>query len=286
MDKLILFAKDLIDPATEIHYAYHKSLKDITIEHTHDFYELFLVTNGKAYHNINGKTEIIEEGTLVFIRPNDTHFYRRFDSENCEIINLAFPAYTITMLFNYFGEGFNKEKLLKQKHSPHLKLSKFETEILIARFEGLNVLSRGKKARIKTEFRILIAEIFSKYFAKIKKEVNEEAPLWLLKLRDEMEKKENFIAGINKMNEKGGKSAEHLSRSFKKFFKETPTDFINRLRLNFAANLLANSDETIVEISLIAGFENLSHFYHLFKKHFDASPKEFRSKHQKMIIPY
>jgi AraC family transcriptional regulator, dual regulator of chb operon len=36
---------------------------------------------------------------------------------------------------------------------------------------------------------------------------------------------------------------------------------------------------------LDSGFDNLSHFYHLFKRKFNASPKEFREKHQKSIIP-
>src|ERR1035437_155284 len=286
MDTIKLLAKDLIDPETEIHYAYHKSLKNITSEHTHDFYELFLVTSGRGLHNINGKKEYIEEGTLVFMRPYDSHYYQKLGTESCEIINLAFPASTILLLFAYFGEGFKKERLLNSKHPPYLKLSKLEKDVLTARFEGLNLLSRGKKEKIKTEFRILIAEIFSKYFVEMKKEFNEDVPLWLMNLKEEMGKKENFIDGIIKMNELAGKSAEHMSRSFKKYYKETPTGFINRLRLNYAANLLANSDEPIVEISMSTGFENLSHFYHLFKKHFEFSPKEFRLKHQKMIIPY
>lgn len=286
MDRMLLHEKDLIDPGTEVHYAYHKSLRTITAEHTHDFYELFLVTSGKALHNVNDKEEILEEGTLVFMRPSDIHYYQKYKNENCEIINLAFPASTVSSLFAYFGEGYNKDRLLTPKHPPSLRLSKIEKEILAARFEGLNLLSRGRKEKIKTEFRILIAEIFSKYFVEMKKEVNDDAPLWLLKLKQGMEKKENFITGINRMNELAGKSAEHLSRSFKKYYNETPTDFINRLRLNYAANLLANSDDSILEISLSTGFENLSHFYHLFKKHFDVSPKEFRSRHQKMIIPY
>ena len=79
---------------------------------------------------------------------------------------------------------------------------------------------------------------------------------------------------------------EHLSRVFRKYLNETPTDYINELRLNYAANLLSNSDENIPFISMEAGFENLSHFYHLFKKKFNTSPAEFRKKTQKITIPY
>jgi AraC family cel operon transcriptional repressor len=187
---------------------------------------------------------------------------------------------------DYFGEGFNAERLLNPEYPPTLKLTETDKNILIVRFESLNTIPREKKSRIKSEFRILIAEIFSRYFREVEQERNEDIPSWLLKLKDEMRKKENFTAGINRMYELSDRSPEHLSRTFKKYFNETPTDFLIHLRLNYAANLLANSDKTISEISLDAGFENLSHFYHLFKREFKVAPKDFRMKNQKIIIPY
>ena len=283
---MILRTKDLIDPETEIHYAYHKSLKEITAPHSHDFFEIFLITKGNAIHKINGKEETISEGELVFIRPHDTHYYEKSDSGNCELINAAFPAKTINQLFDYFGEGYRAERLLNAEYPPTLKLSRVEKEIIVSRFEKLNTISRQRKSKIKTELRLLLAEIFSKYFTGEIEEDKKDIPQWLLRIRNEMEKKENFCAGINRMYELAERSHEHLSRSFKKHFKEAPTEFINRLKLNYAANLLVNSDEDITGIAMESGFENLSHFYHLFKKSFSISPKEFRLKHQKSFIPF
>jgi len=286
MKVIYLKTVDLIDPETEIHYAYHKSLGEITFPHNHDFFEIFLITKGKALHKINGKEEILDEGTMVFIRPDDTHYYERSGNENCELINIAFPSITIKQLFEYFGEGYQAKRLLSVKHPPALKLSLVEKEIIVSRFARLNTLSRGNKSKIKTELRILLAEIFSKYFAEDKQEGKEDVPAWLNKLRTEMKYKDNFITGISRMYELASRSPEHLSRSLKKYYKETPTEFINKLRLNYAANLLVNSDEDITAIALDSGFENLSHFYHLFKKNFGISPKEFRVKHQKSLIPF
>jgi AraC family cel operon transcriptional repressor len=165
-------------------------------------------------------------------------------------------------------------------------LSTIEKDILISRFEKLNTLRRTNKRKIKTELRILLADIFSRYFIYEEDAVNEIIPGWLVKLKLEMEKQENFVFGINRMYKLCERTPEHLSRSFKKYFNESPTDYITNLRLNYAANLLSNSDEDITNISMDCGFENLSHFYHLFKKKFDSSPKEFRLKHQKSIIPF
>lgn len=285
MKAVELKTKDLIDPESEIHYAYHKSLASITSPHSHDFYEIFLITKGEAIHKINNKEEIIKEGNLIFIRPDDIHNYAKLEDKNCELVNLAFPASTIQSLFEYFGDGFHSDKLLKAEYPPKIELSKVEKTILVSRFEKLNTLKRTSKKKIKTELRILLADIFSRYFTYQENSVSEIIPGWLVQLKSEMGIKENFVLGINRMYELCERTPEHISRSFKKYYNESPTEYITNLRLNYAANLLSNSDEDITTIALECGFENLSHFYHLFKKKFSASPKEFRIRHQKSIIP-
>jgi AraC family transcriptional regulator, dual regulator of chb operon len=281
----LLKAEEIIDPETEIHYAYHRSLKTITSTHRHDFYEFFLIVKGKAVHNVNGTTEIIDEGTLVFMRPNDIHSYEKYNNENFELINVAFTSATLNSLLEYYGEGYNAGRLIETPLPPKTKLLDIEKELMLNRFNHLNTLSRKNKKRLKTEFRILIAEVFSKYFTGTISEKDTNIPGWIVSLKEEMQKKENFTKGISRMYELSGRSPEHLSRIFRKYYNETPTEFITYLRLNYAANMLTNSDEDITSISMDAGFENLSHFYHLFKKQFHTSPREFRLKHRKLIIP-
>ena len=41
--------------------------------HTHDFYELFLVPKGSAVHAVNGRSQLLTEGSFVLVRPNDVH---------------------------------------------------------------------------------------------------------------------------------------------------------------------------------------------------------------------
>ena len=45
-----------------------------------------------------------------------------------------------------------------------------------------------------------------------------------------------------------------------------------------AAEFLAHSNFSTVEISGKLGFDSLSHFNHLFKKTFGITPREYRSK--------
>ena len=96
-----------------------------------------------------------------------------------------------------------------------------------------------------------------------------------------MKKPDNFTLGQNRMVEICGKSPEHLSRTMKKYMNVTPTDFINNLKVNYAANLLANTNLKITDICYEAGFGNISYFYMLFNDAYWKTPKDFR-KSQKL----
>jgi AraC family cel operon transcriptional repressor len=281
-----LYSEELIDPDTEIHYAFHKSLKNITAIHSHNFFELFLIVKGELLHIINNRTHKLSEGTLVFIRPNDVHFYQRSDNNECQLINLAFRQSTVKELFNYLGNGFPSNYLLKRTLPAKVVLSHSEKDILSAKLQHLNTIPRDHKNLIKTTLRILLFEIFTKYFSLQSDEDKRHLPMWLDTLLYEIQKKEYFVQGVKIIYDLSKRTPEHLSRVFRKYLNETPTGYINELRLNYAANLLSNSDENIPFISMEAGFENLSHFYHLFKKKFNTSPAEFRKKTQKISIPY
>jgi AraC family transcriptional regulator len=69
----------------------------------------------------------------------------------------------------------------------------------------------------------------------------------------------------------------HLARSFKKHYGTTVGEYIRRLRLDWAATQLANTDDSIAEIAASAGFYDQSHFTHNLKQHLGVSPQEFRA---------
>ena len=97
-----------------------------------------------------------------------------------------------------------------------------------------------------------------------------------------MKKPENFIAGIDKMAELSGKTPEHLSRTLKKYYNITPSQLVNNLRLNYAVNLLTNTNLKIIDTCFESGFVNLSTFYNMFKEEHGVTPNEFRKNY---ILP-
>lgn len=73
-----------------------------------------------------------------------------------------------------------------------------------------------------------------------------------------------------------GISTSHLTRLFKEFYGLSPLQYITKLRVAKAAELLRTSDIDIVEIAYTTGFKSLSNFYRNFKEQLGHTPKEHR----------
>ncbi len=70
----------------------------------------------------------------------------------------------------------------------------------------------------------------------------------------------------------------HFHRIMRAHLGESIGEYILRIRLNTAAQLLRFSNETVQDISFKVGYETPSSLNKAFKKRFDLSPLEFRSK--------
>lgn len=277
---------DIIDPAATAHYAFLSAFNSLSTQlHTHDFYEIFLVRSGTVRHVVNGEAQTLTAGTLVFIRPDDAHFYQRSDQQECQLLNLAFMSTTAQTLFAYLGDDFESERLLQVDLPPTAHLTEAECATLLAQVNHWTRTLAASPAQARLELRTLLAIIFTRYFPIMIPAPTATRVDWLDTLCRAMQQPEHFVGGVERMQQLAGRSPEHLARMFRQHLDMTPTTFVNGLRLDYAAKLLAHSDMAILEVALEAGFENLSHFYHLFQKRFRISPLHYRRTNRRTAIP-
>ena len=280
-----LKASEILHPQTELNFALHSVSSVYGDMHSHDFMEIFLIKSGEIVHCINGEEEILSGGDMVFIRAEDAHCYKRRKKKDCELINLAFSSSIAGSVIMFFSGELNFGTLLSSKNPPKVRILPADTANLAERLSIAGGLLHDNPVLAKMLFKILISEMISYYKFEAKEERGEEMPGWLDGLLKELGKKENFRAGLKSLRRLASRSDEHVSRTFRKFFGKTPTDYINGLRMAYAASALTGTDGKIDFISSDAGFENLSHFYHLFKKQYGMSPRKFRLMNKKSAIP-
>ncbi|MBU3113295.1 AraC family transcriptional regulator [Clostridium lacusfryxellense] len=279
-----LFAKDIIDLEAEANYHIINNIENACPVHCHDFFELFIILKGDVIHNINGLSQRLSEGSMVFIRPDDIHFYEKYSNSQNQLINLAFPSSTTEALFSYLGDGFNSDNLLKSSLPQVVLLSPSERILVSKKIQSLFIISDIDKKIIKTRLRILLIELITTYFNYTNYEKDNTMPQWLKFTLTEMSRSENIRDGLKAIEKLSGRTPEHISRVFKKCVGKTPTDYVNELKTTYAANLLLHSDELVINIALESGFENLSHFYHVFKCYFKISPGKYRKENKISFI--
>lgn len=90
----------------------------------------------------------------------------------------------------------------------------------------------------------------------------------------------NEKLSIGKLAEQCYLSESFFRHCFNEAMKETPHAYINRVRLAFAKSLLLSTDNPILEISQISGFESISSFNRSFKAFNGISPREYRNRNQ------
>ena len=76
-------------------------------------------------------------------------------------------------------------------------------------------------------------------------------------------------------------SADHLTRSFKKRYGKTVSDYILSKRMQLAKELLKDPGLTITMVAGKVGFGSYSHFTEQFKKCYGMTPREFQKEGRK-----
>ncbi len=81
---------------------------------------------------------------------------------------------------------------------------------------------------------------------------------------------------LQQISREAALSPYHFLRLFKSLHRTTPFQYLTSERLKAAQYLLANSSQSVLEISESVGFENNSAFGRSFKRHFGVSPARYR----------
>jgi len=140
--------------------------------------------------------------------------------------------------------------------------------------------------RIYKEFRLMdaatplaIEGLMLELIAGLSRELNisSKPPRWLHNVRDILEADFHDSISLTRVAKAVDVHPVHLARVFRKHHGCTPGEYVRRLRIDFACRQLSQSDASLVEIALAAGFAHQAHFSRVFKAQTGMTPSEFRS---------
>ena len=204
-------------------------------------------------------------------------------------------------------------KLLVMIFSPEFvaeKISLFDPEYLKPFVErGSNFKNRvGREEKVNEEIRISIREIYQEwnerkegYPLMIKANVLRILTMLIRAYQDETKSGEMLKEKKNAMKrleqaftyindhycekitlEEVAASVYMSSNYFSSYFRRVAnisfSDYVTRLRVNRAREMLRENGANVTEIAMECGFNNISNFYRLYKKHMGKTPGDEKSK--------
>jgi AraC family transcriptional regulator, dual regulator of chb operon len=240
--------------------------------HGHDFAEVFWIREGNGLHQLNGKSLILNENDLVFIRPEDFHEVTVGSTEKCYFLNLALSWHEVQSLSHRYYGG--DDSFWRGTH----RIGKEQRSLLDRLVTGLE--SEGASRLLADHFLLTLLSLlplqdFDRQIA--------SCPDWLQKACKRLSNQILFSRGAGELARQAGKSPEHVARSLKKFTGMTPHQLVKHYRLQYARAMLRTTDQPILGIAMDCGFQSLSHFYRLFNEEVGLPPRAFRMGNRRTL---
>ena len=105
---------------------------------------------------------------------------------------------------------------------------------------------------------------------------NGPAPPWLSRSVEYLHARFLDRPSLRELGMVAGVSPEHFTREFRRVFRMTVTEYVRRLRLDWASERLRLDSDSIAAIAAAAGFADQSHFTRQFRRQFGVTPAGFR----------
>ncbi len=259
---------------------FHTLPREGTMPHAHDFLEILFVNGGGVIHRVNAESQPLRAGDLCFLRPDDVHGFAPDPTfDQVEIVMIDLDLDLALELSEYLGDDAFLHQMTAPVLPARFSLDPSAASSLYTRLLRLNTSSSTAQMR-RIRLKVLLAELYTKFFVD---EVNllseSQIPPWFESLCTAMRKPENFIVGIERLQALACRTPGHVCKAFRRYLRKTPTVFINELRINHAARLLADTNTDILEIADTLSFQSLSRFYALFRGAYGTSPAAYRRMH-------
>ncbi|MDQ8194761.1 AraC family transcriptional regulator [Coraliomargarita sp. SDUM461004] len=255
--------------------AYNYSYVPSPLVHSQDYHEFFWIERGRGCHLLNGERRLMESGYFALIRADDSHGFSAWNpSDQVGLINFAFPS--------SLWEKIRREFFIDQVcFFDHLDIEKREYQLSSDDRERLrqmgNDLAAGRwNSTNAAAFLLGVLALLDNRDRETS--ASATTPEWLTHALRRIETWPNFVGGVPEFVRIAGRSHEHVSRDCRRLLNTTPREIVNHARLNWASMQLETSQKEILEIAHECGFENLGHFYKLFKTHYKTTPRQYRIK--------
>ena len=260
---------------------------DLTeVEHSHDFSELVIVTSGHAIQCLEGTEFPVGAGDIFVLQGRQRHYFHT--RTNLALINimyapdrLGFPENELRRMPGYCAM-FMLEPTYRRQHrfASRLHLDRVPLAHVERLIDEMETESSGKGPGYEIVLRAKLLELFV-YLSRSYSGIDSREAQALLRLGDVIGALENNPArdwNLDDLTKIAHMSRSSLMRTFRKATGQTPIEYLLRIRIQRAMELLRSSALSITEIAIRTGFNDSNYFSRQFRHITGDAPRDFRRK--------
>jgi len=250
--------------------------------HCHDFISIIYILSGTCTYNINGTYYHLKKGDLIVCNPNVYH---------CRIMNSGQEVIELHIgISNVFLENLPPNTLISHDSNPVFKIAKYEQDFLRCYSE---IISEQEKDEPGCE--PLLKSLVMKFIILFLRETNPEPgrvltedPGFNFETYDKISIVSTIVSYINenymneisldKISRNMYLSPVYISKIFKEEIGESPVNYLIKVRLSKAVELLREGNMTVKSVAKSVGYNDVYHFSKLFKKYYNVPPSKIMEK--------
>lgn len=279
----VIDAQKLLDAGKMIQVRTHTRFVHFP-KHSHNYIELIYMCSGSTHHVVNGEDVILEQGELLFLNQKATQEIYPAGEDDIAVNFIILPE--------FFEYGLNmmetEENLLRDfvvgclrgenSESGYLHFKVADILPIQNLIENLIWTIRNKQPNKRSINQVTMGLLFLQlmnHMDKLETDTKGEQQKLIISVLSYIET--HYRDGeLSQLAEQLHYDFYWLSKEIKKRTGKTYTDLVQAKRLNQAAYLLMTTTQSVMEIALSVGYDNISYFHRIFQKRYGVTPRKYR----------
>ncbi|MBS6007090.1 MAG: helix-turn-helix transcriptional regulator [Clostridium baratii] len=247
--------------------------------HCHDdFVELSFVTSGSVDYLIEGEKFTLKKGQVLISNPGVYHMELFNEQTNCTELHIGISNLSSSKGSNCIDIGDTNV----------ITLNKYKDELLKCCSEIVDE-QKGSKPSYPFMLKALVMKLLVLLDRELNEDINElikhdisfksrEKKVIVENITEYLSK--NYVKDISleTLSKNMYLSPVYISKIFKEIMGDSPINYLIKIRLSKAKELLNNSNTPIKTIAKMVGYNDPYYFSKLFKKYYGISPNKFKEK--------
>jgi len=249
----------------------------------------------------------IDKGADIIYVPFDDVIPRskELNAIHFDIAGVEYTHYNDECTFDYFLKKHNINDKALHLIAPIVRGADTDKHELATQASGLWAISAGLAYNFKDDLELLDKGMliydalysWAKYLKDVKhtqqpfeqtllnaisklikeKSNYKKTPAWAKELKEILQDHIDTSLSLKEISKDVNKHPSYLSSQFSKYFDNLSFgEYIRKLRIEKAIELIKTSNYSLTQITYLTGFSDQSHFIRIFKKHTGKNPSTFR----------